>query len=413
MILSGPPIRGAMCGGHAVCIPPTLMNYQNLLMQRHIALHFIDSRGLGIDGFASEEGTRNFAANAVKQGVLSEHFRSYNELTLSSLGMGTYLGETDRETDILVSQAVEESVRSGAINVIDTAINYRFQKAERSVGNALRKIVEENSVKRSEIFLATKNGYLTPDGDLKMDFWKYVHENLVKTNIIKPNEISSGMHCMSVNYLKDQLQRSLRNLGVECVDLMYLHNAAEAQLSDISREEFFEKLRSVFTFYEDMRKEGKIRYYGLATWSCFRLPADDPGYLSLSEVVSVAKEVDDDHGFKFIQLPFNLGMKEAFMLKNQNVDGEMLSTLEAAKKLGLGVFTSVPLLQGKLLNPRALPNIEGIDKPALKCLQIARSAPIICPLVGQKDSSHVKENVQIAKLPFIEYERLASLISSF
>jgi len=382
-------------------------------MQRYIALYFPSNKKLSIDGFASEEGTRNFAAKAVKLGVLREHFRSYNELTLSSLGMGTYLGETDRETDILVSQAVEESVRSGAINVIDTAINYRFQKAERSVGNALRKMVEENSVKRSEIFLATKNGYLTPDGDLKMDFWKYVHENLVKTNIIKPNEISSGMHCMSVNYLKDQLQRSLRNLGVECVDLMYLHNAAEAQLNDISMEEFFEKLRSVFTFYEDMRKEGKIRYYGLATWSCFRLPADDPGYLSLSEVVSVAKEVDDDHGFKFIQLPFNLGMKEAFMLRNQNVDGEMLSTLEAAKKLGLGVFTSVPLLQGKLLNPRALPNIEGIDKPALKCLQIARSAPVICPLVGQKDSSHVKENVQIAKLPFIEYERLASLISSF
>ena len=382
-------------------------------MQRYIALYFPSNKKLSIDGFASEEGTRNFAAKAVKLGVLREHFRSYNELTLSSLGMGTYLGETDRETDILVSQAVEESVKSGAINVIDTAINYRFQKAERSVGNALRKMVEENSVKRSEIFLATKNGYLTPDGDLKMDFWKYVHENLVKTNIIKPNEISSGMHCMSANYLKDQLQRSLRNLGVECVDLMYLHNAAEAQLNDISMEEFFEKLRSVFTFYEDMRKEGKIRYYGLATWSCFRLPADDPEYLSLSEVVSVAKEVDDDHGFKFIQLPFNLGMKEAFMLRNQNVDGEMLSTLEAAKKLGLGVFTSVPLLQGKLLNPRALPNIEGIDKPALKCLQIARSAPVICPLVGQKDSSHVKENVQIAKLPFIEYERLASLISSF
>ena len=382
-------------------------------MQRYIALYFPSNKKLSIDGFASEEGTRNFAAKAVKLGVLREHFRSYNELTLSSLGMGTYLGETDRETDILVSQAVEESVRSGAINVIDTAINYRFQKAERSVGNALRKMVEGNSVKRNEIFLATKNGYLTPDGDLKMDFWKYVHENLVKTNIIKPNEISSGMHCMSVNYLKDQLQRSLRNLGVECVDLMYLHNAAEAQLNDISMEEFFEKLRSVFTFYKDMRKEGKIRYYGLATWSCFRLPADDPEYLSLSEVVSVAKEVDDDHGFKFIQLPFNLGMKEAFMLKNQNVDGEMLSTLEAAKKLGLGVFTSVPLLQGRLLDPRTLPNIEGSDKPALKCLQIARSAPIICPLVGQKDSSHVKENVQIAKLPFIEYERLASLISSF
>jgi len=219
------------------------------------------------------------------------------------------------------------------------------------------------------------------------------------------------MHCMSVNYLKDQLHRSLLNLGVECIDLMYMHNAAESQLNDIGREEFFEKLRSVFRFYSDMRKEGKIRYYGLATWSCFRVHVDSPEYLSLAEVVSIAEEVDSNHGFKFIQLPFNLAMREAFTLKNQNVNGEMLSTLEAAKRLGIGVFTSVPLLQGRLLDPRMLPNIEGIDEPSLKCLQIARSAPLISPLIGQKDPTHVKENLKIARLPLMDYEKLVSILS--
>ena len=379
-------------------------------MQKYPVLGSIQKK-LSMEGFASEAGTRDFAEKAVKNGILKEHFRTFQGLTLSSVGIGTYLGETNRETDLLVSQAVEESVKSGAINVIDTAINYRFQKAERSVGNALKKIIEEGIAERSGIFVATKNGYLTSDADLKLDFWKYVQENLVKPGVIRPEEISSGMHCMSVNYLKDQLNRSLRNLGVECIDLMYLHNAAESQLGDIGREEFSEKLRSVFQFYCEMQKEGKIRYYGLATWSCFRVPVESPEYLSLAEVVSIAKEVDDNHGFKFIQLPFNLAMREAFISKNQEVDGEMLSTLEAAKRLGIGVFTSVPLMQGRLLDPRMLPIIEGIDEPSLRCLQIARSAPLISPVIGQKDPIHVMENLRIARLPLMGHEKLVSILS--
>lgn len=367
---------------------------------------------MGIDGFATEDGTRSFAEKAAKHGILREHFRIFENLALSSLGMGTYLGEPDKETDLLVSKAVEESVRSGGINVIDTAINYRFQKAERSVGDALEKIVEEEIASRDEIFLSTKNGYLTNDADLRTDFWRYVHENWVKTGIISRDEISSGMHCMSVNYLKDQLQRSLSNLKVECIDLVYLHNPAESQLNDISREEFFAKLQAVFEFYEDMRREGKIRFYGLATWSCFRVPQDNDEYLSLEQVASIAKQAgSSNNGFKFIQLPFNLAMREAFTLKNQNVNGQMLSTFEAAKRLGIGVFTSVPLLQGRLLNSRILPNVDGIEKPALKCLQIARCMPVISPLVGHKDPAHVKENLQLAELPIIKSDELATILA--
>ena len=56
---------------------------------------------------------------------------------------------------------------------------------------------------------------------------------------LSKKEISSGYHCMTP-YLSDQLDRSLKNLDLECVDLMYLHNAVEGQIKDVSREQFLQ-----------------------------------------------------------------------------------------------------------------------------------------------------------------------------
>ena len=77
-----------------------------------------------IEGFATKEGTTRFKERN-EESVAQGHFRSINDLYLTSVGMGTYLGEPDATTDQMVTNAVKLSVQSGAINVIDTAINYR------------------------------------------------------------------------------------------------------------------------------------------------------------------------------------------------------------------------------------------------------------------------------------------------
>lgn len=51
---------------------------------------------------------------------------------MSSVGIGTYLGEPDEATDQAYTAAVTRAVELSA-NVIDTAINYRFQRSERSI----------------------------------------------------------------------------------------------------------------------------------------------------------------------------------------------------------------------------------------------------------------------------------------
>ena len=64
------------------------------------------------------------------------------------------------------------AVELGA-NVIDTAANYRFQRSERSIGNALRELTEAGGFSRDEIVICTKGGYLPFDGAPPRDVRRY------------------------------------------------------------------------------------------------------------------------------------------------------------------------------------------------------------------------------------------------
>ncbi len=360
-----------------------------------------------ISGFATSEGTQKFAENSK---ALSFNFKKFENLTLSNVGVGTYLGDADDRTDELVKNAIKQSVESG-INVIDTAINYRAQKAERSVGTAIHELIQERKITRDQIFVSTKNGYVTNDADIKQDFWEYVKNEYSSKGIIKEGDITSGYHCMTTTYLNDQLERSLKNLGLDCIDLMYLHNAVEGQIKDVPKEKFLENLQSVFELFEQKRIEGKIKYYGMATWECFRVPPENPQYLSLQETVKMAEKAGGEkHGFRFIQLPYNMYYDQALLTKNQIFNGKATSFLESAVRLGIGVFTSVPLMQGRLLNPGVMPEFNEL-KPSLRALQFIRSSPgVLAPLIGQKTFEHVLENMEIMKIPPIAEDEFLALV---
>ena len=260
-----------------------------------------------ISGYATTEGTDKFVKNS---GVNPDNFKIFENLYLSNVGIGTYLGDPDARTDELVINAVKQSIQSG-INVIDTAINYRSQKAERSVGKAVSELVQEGKITRDQLFISSKNGYVTNDADVQLGFWEYVKEEYSQKGVINEGDVTSGYHCMTIPYLSDQLDRSLKNLGVDTIDLMYLHNGIEGQIKDVSKEKFLENLKSVFELYEEKRKLGKIKFYGMATWECFRVTKDNLQYLSLEDVVAMAKEVGgENHGFRFIQLPYNMNQHD-------------------------------------------------------------------------------------------------------
>src|SRR5262249_2691994 len=139
----------------------------------------------------------------------------------------------------------------------------------------------------------------------------------------------------------------------DCVDIYYLHNP-ETQLDEVPRSEFLWRLRAAFEFLESARADGKIRFYGLATWNGFRQPAKAKNFLSLTEVEKLAREAAGGvHHFPFVQLPFNLAMTEALTRANQAVHGQEVPIIEAAEVLGISLMASASLLQGKMA--RGLP----------------------------------------------------------
>lgn len=364
-----------------------------------------------IVGRAQPQATAEWARRSHAAGRTSEDHFSHapGELTLSSIGLGTYLGPADAPTDLAVEQAAALCWRSGRVNVVDTAINYRSQRAERSVGRALGRAIEAGHLSRDQVFLATKSGYLAPDGESQRSAQEWLREELVAPGVLRPSEIVDG-NVLSVPYLRDQLERSRRNLGVATVDLVYLHNSTDAQLPTLGRAAFRDRLAAAFAFYEEARRAGHVAFYGLATWDSLRAPRSDPGYWSLEETVALAREVGgSDHGCRFVQFPFNWSMPEAMVLRNQPVARERVPLFEAAHRLGVGCFTNVPLLQGQLA--REGPQIDGMTA-AGSALQLARSAPgTVGALVGQKTPDHLSENLAVCALPRWSADRVRSVLA--
>ncbi|MFZ0521058.1 MAG: aldo/keto reductase [Candidatus Acidiferrales bacterium] len=347
-------------------------------------------------GSATAEGTLRYAARFQGRAAAG-HFREIRGgLVLSSIGIGTYLGEPDEATDGAYTDAVVAAVEGG-INVVDSAINYRFQRSERSVGAALRELFHKG-FGRDEIMVCTKAGFLTPDGEMPADPNSYFSSEFLERGVFRVEDIAAGCHCMAPGYLADQLDRSRRNLGLDTIDVFYLHNP-ETQLSEVPPDEFRRRIREAFLFLEAAVASKQIRAYGMATWNSFREDPKAAGFLSLADMVKIAKDVaGDDHHFRFVQLPFNLAMPEALTRPNQVVEGRSVPMVQAARAAGIALVTSAALLQGQLTKnlPAFVNTALGLKDNASLALQFARSVPgLTTALVGMSQVPHVKANLQL------------------
>jgi len=360
---------------------------------------------------ATNSGTKAYAERF--RGRAAEgHFREVHGLVLSSLGIGTYLGQPDERTDAAYTSAVVAAVESG-INVVDAAINYRFQRSERSIGAALVQL-EEKGFAREQLILCTKAGFLTPDGRMPSDPDRYFFEEYIQRGIFQAKDIAAGSHCIAPRFLQDQLTRSLANMGVHCVDIFYLHNP-ETQLAEISKAQFLSRVRDAFHFLEARVAGGKIQFYGVATWNGFRQEADARDTMQLSDLVSVAKGIAGDaHHFRFVQLPFNLGMTEALTLGNQTLSGKTLTIMEAADELNVTLIASASLLQGQVARnlPEFVSEALGLESDAERALQFVRSAPgITTALAGMSREQHVIANAKLVAIPPATIDQFSRLFS--
>ena len=320
-------------------------------------------------------------------------YNQVGDVMVSSLGIGT---AREGLSDAECSAAIEAAL-NGGINLIDTSLSYRNQLAERATGSAIRAFVR-NGGQRDEIVVCTKAGYLVagaiPESGLRSD------------------EIV-GTHCVAPAFLTDQLQRSRANLGLDTIDVYYLHNP-ETQLMFVDRGEFMRRIRTAFETLERCASDHLLRYYGVATWSGFRDGLSRNG-LSLAALADAAREVaGEGHRFRFVQLPFNLCMTEARTFRPEG--GE--TALDVARRLNLGVVASATLLRASLSRnlPRRLAGLlPNLATDAQRAIQFTRSTPgIVSALVGMGKLAHLGENLGVSRVPpltLAEYERLFAVLS--
>jgi aryl-alcohol dehydrogenase-like predicted oxidoreductase len=365
-------------------------------------------------GQATDKGTERYRARFADR-VAPGHFRELGPGTwASTIGIGTYLGREDAATDILYRASVRRALERG-INVIDTAVNYRHQRSERVIGETLADLITRKVAARDEVVIATKGGFIPLDAADPRDPLVYRTETYFDSGIVRPDDVVGGVHCMAPRYLDDQIDRSRENLGVETIDVYYLHNP-ETQLDEVEHDEFLRRIREAFAALEQAVAAGRIGRYGTATWNGYRQDPGSRGYLSLAELVAMAREVGGaDHHCRVVQLPYNLAMTEAFTRANQLVDGEMVTTLEAARRLDVFVMAAASVYQGQLarnLPPVVTEYLPGLETDAQRAIQFVRSTPGIgTALVGMKSVPHVEENAAVARaapLAWPEFKRLFS-----
>lgn len=351
---------------------------------------------------ATSEDTYNFAKQFSNY---KDFYIKHNGLIFSKLGLGTFNKEPYKEENYVFHyiEGVKQAIKSG-INLIDTASNYRYGQSEKEIGIALKELFDEKEVKREELIVCSKGGFIQLDYPFPENPYSWIEENITDKKLASKDDIELDQHCMTPDFLEWSCKKSIENLGVKALDIYFLHNP-DMQIMKLGYPKFLKKIESVFKRFEKMVSMGLIKYYGVATWNGFTKETQE--HMNLEDLVEIAKKVaGENHHFKYIQTPFNIAKTSIYTIPTQTVKGEECTVLQAAHRLGIGVISSSSLLQMNLFKKSFKPETGYLldSKMILKndiqlALQFVRSTPgIISSLFASKAPVHIKENLEITKI---------------
>ncbi|MDA8390340.1 MAG: aldo/keto reductase [Gammaproteobacteria bacterium] len=369
-----------------------------------------------IEGAASAQATARYAAlqgRAFDAGHYSD-FRA--GLKLSAIGIGTFPGAATDAVDRSLADIVRKAV-TGGINVIDTAVHYRYGRSMTAVGAGLRRAFADG-VPREAVWVIAKGGFVRFEGAVA-DPAVFVREQVIEKGLARADECA-GAHVLSPAYLRAQLDESRVALGLHTLDA-FLVDQPEVQIGPYGKETVLRRLGAVFAMLEQAVAEGVLRHYGLSTFEAFRVATDDPHFLSLASLVALAEKAakgvfgsERNHHFAIVELPFNAVMLDGFTRFNQVTgDGRDDSTLQAALKLGIYTVASHGLFKGHLArNPldilvQAMPRLAN---DAQRALQFNRSTPGLgTTLVGMSTPGHLDDVLAVARAPMLTHAAYMAL----
>lgn len=278
------------------------------------------------------------AAGTIELGELTVNRLGYGAMQLT--GPGVWGAPSDQEEAIRV---LRRAVELG-VNFIDTADSYGPHVSEDLIRAALRPYVED-------LVIATKGG-------------------LVRTG---PDEwVPVGRPA----YLRQEVEMSLRRLGLERIDLYQLHRVDP----DIPIEDQVGEL-------DKLRTEGKIRHIGLSEVSVEQIEQAR----RTAPIVSV-------------QNRFNL------------IDRAAQEVLEHCEREGIAFIPWFPIATGELANPgsvlEAVAQRHGASPAQLALAWLLHRSPVVLPIPGTSSVTHLEENVAAAEigLTAAEFDELTALV---
>lgn len=287
-------------------------------------------------GFATPPGTEDLAAQNPELDYLP---LGRTGLKTSAVGFGGY------RISLAVPQhaaALNRALQCG-VNLIDTSTNYADGDSERLVGQVLGKGTQANEVRRDQVIVVSKVGYLQG-----RNYARSQERKAQGNAFAELVEYGEGLeHCIHPDFIADQLDRSLRRLNLETIDICLLHNPeyyltwARKQGRDLQtgRQEYYRRIENAFAHLEREVARGRIRWYGVSS-NTFPDPAEGAEFTSLTEILEAAARVSQEHHMGIIELPLNLLENGAVLQANQP-DGQ--SVLELAHARQIGVLINRPL----------------------------------------------------------------------
>lgn len=340
---------------NAHCHPPTT-DFSALTTQIREITKSIYSRDLlafKLKGKATPSGTAEFSKKCNHTAFTQ---LGSTGLLVSKIGFGSY--RIDNE-NLSFRSALKLSLQAGC-NVIDTASNYTNGQSEECIGSVVQELASMNELQREEIVIITKIGYVQGQ-NLKLA------KDRESANDPFPEMVKYSQdcwHCVHPLFIKDQVERSLRRLQLETVDILLLHNPEyfflaieeDSHRKEV-RDEFYAKLVHSFRYLEELASVGTIQYYGISS-NTLGLSQSHPDSVSLSRIIEAAFLAGGPtHHFRVIQFPLNI-LESSPAINKLPSDGTLL---ELAGKNHIGVVINRPLnavVDGDIVRLANAPQIE-------------------------------------------------------
>lgn len=278
--------------------------------------------------FATPDGTRSYFS--ARPAARRPSTLGRTGLLVSTVGFGTYRVDESEPTH---RTALRMALDAGC-NLIDTSANYTDGSSERAVGRALREWIADGRGRREQVVVITKAGYV--QGENMRIAREREAEGRAFPDMVKLSD--ELWHCISPEFLEDQITRSLERLGLECLDLLLLHNPEYyLKQPEAEHREYYDRIRRAFEHLETEARRGRIAHYGVSS-NGFPESRDAYEFTSLASIAELVRGIGERNHFAAVQLPFNL--IEAGAALDDSHDGE--SAVQYAGSQGWAVLTNRP-----------------------------------------------------------------------